>query len=34
HPVSPWGMPTKGHKTRKKGKASDRYIIRRRNVKK
>ena len=34
HPVTPWGVPTKGHKTRKKGKASDRYIIRRRNVKK
>jgi large subunit ribosomal protein L2 len=34
HPVSPWGVPTKGHKTRKKGKASDRYILRRRNVKK
>ncbi len=26
HPVSPWGMPTKGHKTRKK-KASDKLII-------
>ncbi len=26
HPVSPWGMPTKGYKTRKK-KASDRLII-------
>ncbi len=34
HPVSPWGVPTKGHKTRKKGKASNRYILRRRNVKK
>ena len=30
HPVSPWGVPTKGHRTRKKGKASDRMIIRRR----
>ncbi|MCB0530068.1 MAG: 50S ribosomal protein L2 [Alphaproteobacteria bacterium] len=30
HPVSPWGQPTKGYKTRKKGKASDKYIIRRR----
>ncbi len=30
HPVSPWGVPTKGHRTRKKGKASDRLIIRRR----
>jgi len=26
HPVSPWGMPTKGYKTRKK-KSSDRLII-------
>lgn len=26
HPVSPWGMPTKGYKTRRK-KASDRLII-------
>ncbi len=30
HPVSPWGQPTKGYKTRTKGKASDKYIIRRR----
>ncbi|HET6498948.1 MAG TPA: 50S ribosomal protein L2 [Coriobacteriia bacterium] len=30
HPVSPWGVPTKGHRTRKKGKPSDRLIIRRR----
>lgn len=30
HPVSPWGVPTKGHRTRQKGKASDRLIIRRR----
>jgi large subunit ribosomal protein L2 len=30
HPVSPWGMPTKGYKTRKKGKPSDKYIVRRR----
>lgn len=30
HPVSPWGMPTKGYKTRKKGKYSDRFIIKRR----
>jgi large subunit ribosomal protein L2 len=27
HPVSPWGKPTKGYKTRKKHKPSDRYII-------
>ena len=30
HPVSPWGMPTKGYRTRKKNKASDRYIVKRR----
>ncbi len=29
HPVSPWGMPTKGFKTRKH-KSSDRFIVRRR----
>jgi large subunit ribosomal protein L2 len=30
HPVSPWGKPTKGYKTRKP-KGSDRFIIKRRN---
>ena len=30
HPVTPWGVPTKGKKTRKKGKSSDRLIMRRR----
>ena len=30
HPVSPWGMPTKGYRTRKKKKASDKYIVKRR----
>lgn len=30
HPVSPWGMPTKGFKTRKKKKWSDRFIVQRR----
>jgi large subunit ribosomal protein L2 len=30
HPVTPWGVPTKGYKTRKKRKASDRFIVRRR----
>ncbi len=29
-PVSPWGKPALGYKTRKKGKHSDQYIIRRR----
>jgi large subunit ribosomal protein L2 len=30
HPVTPWGVPTKGHRTRQKNKSSDRLIIRRR----
>ncbi len=29
-PVTPWGKPTLGYKTRKKNKPSDKYIIRRR----
>jgi len=29
HPCSPWGMPSKGYKTRKK-KPSDRLIVKRR----
>lgn len=29
-PVTPWGKPTRGYKTRKKGKASDRFIAKRR----
>ena len=28
HPVTPWGKPTLGYRTRKKRKASDRYIVR------
>ena len=28
HPVTPWGVPTLGYRTRKKGKKSDRYIVR------
>lgn len=31
HPVSPWGQPAKGARTRSKKKASNRLIIRRRN---
>lgn len=31
HPTTPWGKPTKGYKTRKKNKSSDRFIVRRRN---
>jgi len=33
HPVSPWGTPTKGYKTRKK-QPSDAFIVRRRKLKK
>lgn len=32
HPVSPWGMPTKGYKTRK-NKRTDKIIVRHRNKK-
>src|ERR671938_752148 len=28
HPVTPWGVPTLGYRTRKKNKASDRYVVR------
>ena len=28
HPVTPWGVPTLGYRTRKKNKRSDRYIVR------
>jgi large subunit ribosomal protein L2 len=30
HPVSPWGQPTKGYKTRR-NKSTDKFIVRRRN---
>jgi len=30
HPVTPWGVPTKGKKTRKKNKGSNKFIVRRR----
>jgi large subunit ribosomal protein L2 len=33
HPVSPWGMPTKGFKTRKKSKPSNKFIVKKRNKK-
>ena len=32
-PVTPWGKPALGYKTRKKGKPSDKYIVKRRNEK-
>jgi large subunit ribosomal protein L2 len=33
HPQSPTGVPAKGFKTRKRSKASNKYIIRRRKTK-
>ncbi len=32
HPCSPWGMPTKGYKTRT-NKTTDKFIVRRRGQK-
>ncbi|UOQ91414.1 50S ribosomal protein L2 [Halobacillus shinanisalinarum] len=32
-PVSPWGQPTLGYKTRKRNKPSDKYIVRKRGKK-
>lgn len=32
-PVTPWGKPTLGYKTRKKNKPSDKYIVKKRNTK-
>ena len=32
-PVTPWGKPTLGYKTRKKKNPTDRFIVKRRNVK-
>ncbi len=34
HPVSPWGVPTKGYKTRKRNNQSSKFIISRRKSKK
>lgn len=31
HPCTPWGKPTKGYKTRKRRKDSDRFIVKRRD---
>jgi len=31
HPVTPWGKPTKGYKTRKRSKTSNKYIVKRRS---
>ena len=30
HPVTPWGKPTKGYKTRKKSKSSSKFIVKKR----
>jgi large subunit ribosomal protein L2 len=32
-PVTPWGKPTLGYKTRKKSLASDKFIVKRRGGK-
>jgi len=32
-PVTPWGKPTLGYKTRKKRKVSDKFIVKRRSIK-
>jgi large subunit ribosomal protein L2 len=34
HPVTPWGVITKGYKTRSKTKPSNRFIVQRRTNKK
>ena len=34
HPVTPWGKPTKGKRTRNTNKASQKLIIRSRHAKK
>jgi large subunit ribosomal protein L2 len=31
HPVTPWGVPTKGYKTRR-NKRTAKYIVRRRSI--
>ncbi len=33
HPVTPWGAPTKGYKTRNKKKPSSKFIVRKRQRK-
>ena len=34
HPVTPWGIPTRGYRTRKKRKVSGRFIVKSRHQKK
>jgi len=31
HPTTPWGAPALGHRTRRRRKQSDRYIVKRRS---
>jgi len=31
HPVTPWGKPTKGYRTRKPNRYSNKFIVKRRN---
>jgi len=33
HPVTPWGLPTKGYRTRSRKKASNKFIVKRRKQK-
>ncbi len=33
HPCTPWGVPTKGHRTRKKNSRTNKYIVKRRGKK-
>jgi large subunit ribosomal protein L2 len=33
HPVTPWGAPTKGYKTRNKKKPSSKFIVKKRQRK-
>jgi large subunit ribosomal protein L2 len=33
HPVSPWGVPAKGYKTRKKRHITDKFIVKKRKKK-
>jgi large subunit ribosomal protein L2 len=30
HPVSPWGLPAKGYKTRKKKNPSNKFVVKKR----
>ena len=32
HPVSPWGTPSKGYRTRKKNKTSNKFIVKKKEI--